>query len=206
MVSGAILAAGYSTRMGMPKQSVVIGKSSMLQMVTDVFLASKLEEVIVVVRPGLALKLREPLPSRVKLVSNLEAEKGMSSSLRIALNALGGSDAVLVGLGDMPAVLTSTIDSLVEAYRKSGKRIVIPIYEGRRGNPVLFDRILFGDLEALSGDVGGKDVIRQNEDEVLEVTVTDVGVVTDVDDPAGLRAAEAILSERSSREPGEPGY
>jgi len=64
---------------------------------------------------------------------------------------------------------------------------VIPVNGGRRGNPVLFDRSVFQELEGISGDVGAKTVVKENAAKVLEVEVDDEGVLRDIDTPSDLK-------------------
>jgi len=196
LISGLILAAGKARRMGTPKQVVKIGGKPMLQHVVDSFLASSLGEVVVVVRPGLPWK---PKPSRrLRVVVNSRFGEGISSSVKFGLSSLSsGSEATVIGLGDKPLLLPSTIERLLVAYRRSGSKIVVPTYNRVRGNPILFQKSLYPWILELKGDVGAKRVINSNESEVLEVSVDDEGVLLDVNTPSDLERAVRTLASRT---------
>ena len=95
-----------------------------------------------------------------------------------------GSQAVLVLLGDQPLVSTEAIDRIASAYRQHGAVIVQAAYGGEPGNPVLFDRSLYGELATVTGDEGARSVVRRHRDAVTLVEVGDVADITDVDTEA----------------------
>jgi len=102
----------------------------------------------------------------------------MSTSLQAGLRSLpADAEAVVVVLGDQPFVEPATIDALLDEYRRSRATIVLPTYDGRRGNPVLIDRSLFARAMELRGDVGFRAIFGQ----VAEVPVNDRGVIEDID-------------------------
>ncbi len=71
----------------------------------------------------------------------------------------------------------------MDAYRRSGAQIVIPLYQGNRGNPVLLDRSVFSEVMALEGDVGCRAIFANHLEEIVNVEVEDMGVLLDIDDP-----------------------
>jgi len=173
--------------MGRPKQTLLLEGVPMLERVLETFRQSKTGKVVVV----LGANARE-VTSRVKfaqevVVVNRRFAAGMSSSLKLGLEQVQDeAQAAIIALGDQPFVLSSTVDKLIDAYEESGARIVVPRYRGARGNPVLFDRSLFQQIERISGDVGAKSVVQKNEADVFEVEVADRGVLVDIDTPSGL--------------------
>lgn len=205
MISGIVLAAGLSTRMGRPKQGAIIAGRPMLERAVRAFVSSKVDEVIVVV--GKRVDSRSmPREPRLKFVINIDPTKGLSSSLRLGLLSVGHDcEAAVIGLGDKPLLLPSTIDLLIATYRETGSKVVVPTFKGTRGNPVLFDRSLFPLILSLRGDVGAKSIISKNESETIEVGVNDEGILLDVDTPSDLKDAEAALKARRLSGPGEPG-
>ena len=95
-----------------------------------------------------------------------------------------GIDAALVLLGDMPQVAPDLIRRLIAAYNPlEGRAIVLPSHQGKRGNPVLFDRRFFAEMQELEGDVGARHLIGLHEDLVADVAVETAGVFADVDTP-----------------------
>jgi len=80
----------------------------------------------------------------------------------------------------MPFLSAATVDRLIAAYRSGAGSIVAPEYSGQRGNPVLFAREHFDRLAAVSGDRGGRELLRNRPDLVL-IDTDDSGVICDVD-------------------------
>ncbi len=97
------------------------------------------------------------------------------------------ADAAIVGRGDQPFLTSDTVDRLVEAHRSTKAPVVVPVYHGRRGNPVLFDRSLFPQIMRIHGDMGARSVVRDNESSLLEVEVEDQGVIVDLDTPSDYK-------------------
>ncbi len=188
-VAGILLAGGLSRRSGSTNKllasidgTVMIRAS--LQAMTDSHCAP-----IYVVTGHQASLLRATLADEpVSFVHNDVYSEGMSSSIRAGINAVASdTDAVVIGLGDMPHLLPATITQLIEAYSpETGADICIPEYEGKPGNPVLFGRRFFGQLGKLTGDTGGKPIVRSNAAFCLRVPVNDPGIHIDHDQIDGL--------------------
>jgi molybdenum cofactor cytidylyltransferase len=108
----------------------------------------------------------------------------MSSSLRAGISALDqGIAATLIVLGDQPFIRSETMDKVVGAYRRDQAQIVIPLFQGSRGNPVLLDRSVFSEVMALEGDVGCRAIFGNHLEGITKVEVEDEGVLLDIDDP-----------------------
>jgi molybdenum cofactor cytidylyltransferase len=184
-IAAIILAAGRSSRMGRNKLLLELAGKPILCHAVDQALGAGLSE-IVVVSGHQASKVREALGNRaVKVVEAREHKLGMSASLKAGIRALGPKcDAALVMLGDMPQVSAPLIRGLIAAYNPlEGRSIVVPTVDGKRGNPVLFDRRYFEEMLALEGDVGARHLIGAHDDQVAELAVDDAAVFTDVDTP-----------------------
>jgi molybdenum cofactor cytidylyltransferase len=90
----------------------------------------------------------------------------------------------------MPRITATTIDRLIAAFNPTeGRAICAPTFSGKRGNPVLWGRRFFAEMEALSGDVGAKHLIGDYADLVAEVAMPDEAVLIDIDTPEALAAA-----------------
>ena len=197
MIAAVVLAAGVSSRMGRPKQTLDVEGVPMLERVLLTFRRSKVGRVVVVIGAH-----AEEVRSRVRfadevIVENPKFDEGMSGSLKLGLRNVGEADAAFVALGDQPFVQPETVDRMVAAYEKTRACIVIPTYRGTRGNPVLFDRSIFPQIEGIRGDVGAKSVVRRNASEVLEVDVRDIGVLADIDTPSDLADAVGVRKRRT---------
>ncbi len=114
-------------------------------------------------------------------VENTDFEAGQATSVAHGVEAASerGADAAVFALGDLPLVSPETVRALVETWRDRDAGIVVPTYEGERGNPVLFDARHFDVLRTVSGDTGGRELFEDNP--VERVPVDDPGVHRDVD-------------------------
>jgi molybdenum cofactor cytidylyltransferase len=155
----------------------------LIRHIVQVARASRLGQLIVVTGHEGAAVASALRAIDVRLVHNDRYREGLSGSLRAGIEALDGDvAAVLVMLADQPLLTAAVIDQLIERYRASAARIVAPFADGQRGNPVLFDRSLFGELRAVSGDQGARAVLQQRKDDVAAVEVSP-DVLVDVDTP-----------------------
>jgi molybdenum cofactor cytidylyltransferase len=181
-VAAVVLAAGGSRRMGQPKQLLPVSGQPMVHRVTAAACEAELAQVVVVVGAH-ADAVRQALAGLpVDVVVNESWAEGMSTSMHAGLNALpSGIQAVLIILADQPGLTPKLLDTLVARYHATRAAIVAPFYRGRRGNPVLFDRSLLGELEATRGDQGGRTLILRHERDVERVEVDDPSVLLDVD-------------------------
>ena len=190
-VGAVVLAAGRSRRMGSTNKLLhPVAGVPMVAAVTDAVLASGVNPVVVVTGHE-ATFVREALAGRaVAIAHNADYEKGLSSSLRVGLEALGDSvDGALICLGDMPWVTPADLAALRRSFDPRGDRpICVPVYDRKRGNPVLWPAGRFAELSSLEGDVGGRDLLDRYADEITQVPVRGDGVTRDVDTPAGLAA------------------
>ena len=120
-----------------------------------------------------------------RVVVNADFAQGMSTSIQAGLRALPATvDAAMIVLGDQPFVASATMDLLIDEYRRARPSAVAPTFNGRRGNPVIIDRALFGELMELRGDLGFRAIAVRHA--VLEVPVDDRGVLLDVDTASDL--------------------
>lgn len=193
MIVAIVLAAGQSTRMGRPKVLLRLGGRALVRAVVEALEAAALDEVVVVVGPEQAAVASELAGTRARIVPNPEYARGQSTSLRAGVRALSPAvEAALIALADQPLLGPDVVRALVERYRATRAPVVQPVYAGRPGNPVLFDRSLFAELLAVTGDVGGREVVARHRDELVRVEFADERPGRDVDTPAEY---EALLEE-----------
>ena len=195
-VSAVVMAAGRSTRMGaINKLLVSLDGRVMVRAVVDALAGSSVGAVVVVTGYE-SDRVQEALAgSDVRLVRNPEYGQGLSGSLRVGLAALPESaEGAVICLGDMPLVTSQHVDRLVAAFDPAeGREICVPVFEGKRGNPVLFARRFFDEMMAVRGDVGARHLIGEYEEYVCEVAMDDRAVLVDVDSPQALRDIEERL-------------
>ncbi|GAB6061528.1 nucleotidyltransferase family protein [Deferrisoma palaeochoriense] len=183
-IAGVLLAAGASARMGGPNKLLLpVRGEPLVRWPAEALWDGGLGPLVAVVGRD-ASAVREALrglPYRIE--ENPAFQEGMAGSLRAGVGALDESvDAVAVALGDLPNLRPQVVRFLAFLFRESPQGIVVPVYEGRRGHPVILDLKRYRrELLALTGDEGARSILARHPDDVLEVPVYDPGVITDVD-------------------------
>jgi len=181
-VAGIILAAGSSSRIGKTKQSLAFGETTLLGQVVDNAIGSLLDGLILVLGHG-AEEIEQAFDlERVRVVVNEAHGQGLSTSLLAGLADVSeDAAAAMFLLGDQPLVGPETINTIIDGYRRTRVPIVLPTYRGRRGNPVVIDRMLFGRIESLTGDMGARALFEEYADAIVEIEVKDDSILFDVD-------------------------
>ena len=181
MIAAVILASGFSQRMGRSKLTLELGGRTFLQRAVDAARgASRLGSILLVVRPE-DEALAPPGPG---VVLNPEAAQGQSASIRLATAALAADpncEAVIFSVVDQPFLQPEVFDTLAEAWSAGRGEILVSTYDGQRGSPVLFGRRFLNELQQISGDVGGREVMRRHPELVAEVEMPDPQAGRDVD-------------------------
>lgn len=185
MVSGIILAAGESTRMGSPKALLKIGEKSFAQQIVDTLIASRVLDIVIVLGADAEFIQNQLNWFDGKTVINEEWEKGQLSSVLAGLRALELQDlhGVLVWPVDRPLVSWHVTVGMLHQFWTKHKQIVVPVHKGKRGHPVLFGRDLFHDLKRAPMEVGARRVLQDHPDDVLEYQTDEEGVVINIDSP-----------------------
>jgi molybdenum cofactor cytidylyltransferase len=181
-----ILAAGESRRMGEPKQLLRFEGRTLLRRAVDAALASACRPIVVTIGAHRALIEPELQGLPVIVAPNPDWRQGMSSSLRVGLDALhqasGDVAGAVIALADQPLVGTGDFMRLVRVHRQTGKPIVASAYAGTRGVPMFIAAELFGEAMGLAGTAGAKALIARHPDRVASVVLA-AGAV-DIDSPA----------------------
>jgi len=195
-VAAIVLAAGRSTRMGGPNKLLeTISGKPLVRIAAEQALSSRASPVVVVSGHERARVEAALAGLDVRLVHNPDYPQGLSTSVRAGLAALPPeSEAAIVCLGDMPQVTSALIDRLIAAFDpERNALVVLPTFDGKRGNPVLWSRRFFPELMALEGDVGARHLIGAYPEVVTEVPVENAAAMADIDTPDALRAAKAEM-------------
>jgi molybdenum cofactor cytidylyltransferase len=195
-IAALVLAAGRSTRMGGPNKLLAeVGGRPLVRIAVEEALASRAKPVIVVTGHQRD-KVEAALTGlNVTRVHNPNFADGLSTSVKTGLAALPEDiDGAIVCLGDMPQVTATLIDKLIAAFDpERGALVVVPVIDGKRGNPVVWARRFFPELMALDGDVGARQLIGRYPEAVAEMALTDTAALVDVDTPDALDRVKAEL-------------
>jgi molybdenum cofactor cytidylyltransferase len=188
MVPAIILAAGRSSRMGVPKPLLVVapGGPTFVRALAATLVAGGAADALIVGRPDDAPLIEEvELIEAARFVPNADADRGQLSSVVAGLDAADrpGTTAVLVTPVDSPLIKPETVAALLAAFAAGRARIVRATYRGRHGHPVLFARALFDELRAADPTVGAKAVVRRHAAGTLDLDVDDPAVLDDIDAP-----------------------
>ena len=184
---GALVLAGGAGRRARPWDKLLTRDRSGQPMIARTLgaVGASGADPVVLVLGHEAARIRVACPGAAFLHAADHAE-GLAASLRCGI-------AALVCLGDMPLVLPATIDRLLGAWRAACPRpdAVLPVSNGCRGNPVLWDRRMFETLLGLRGDNGARALLDRPHHAVLAVETDDPGVLEDFDTPARLASFHA---------------
>jgi molybdenum cofactor cytidylyltransferase len=197
-VGAILLAAGQAKRMGKDGQHKLLAEFDGVPLVrrsANVLLASNATPIIAVT--GYRQEEIEEAMTGLDITTlyNPSYLTGMASSVACGVShpQIADCDGVLVMLADMPGIMTKHIDSVVEAFQKSGKEAIVRASFGKKpGHPVLFPQVLYDRLIGLSGDVGARELIADSK---LPVIMIDIGpaALLDVDTPAAIIENGGVL-------------
>ncbi len=185
-----ILAAGASTRMGMPKQLLAVEGKPLIVRAVEAALGSPTWPVIVVLGAN-AEKIRPALTRHPVIVTeNAAWAEGMAASIRTGITALQQFsrmlDGAVIALCDQPAFSADSIGRLLAARRDTGRSIVASRYSGRQGAPALFLREHFATLGALTGEEGARALLNGDASQVAAVEMPELAL--DLDTPEDYAA------------------
>jgi molybdenum cofactor cytidylyltransferase len=177
-----ILAAGESKRMGRPKMLLTINNRTMLENVIGNVAGSDVDNTLVVIGAERETITELVNKSSVKHCYNDNYKKGMLSSVKCGFRNLPSDyEAVMVFQGDQPLIFPGIINRLIGEYRSSDKGIVIPVYNKKRGHPVLIDRKYRADIEKIDAGEGLRALAYLFSEDVMEVETDDPGILRDFD-------------------------
>ncbi|MEI6048329.1 MAG: nucleotidyltransferase family protein [Bacteroidota bacterium] len=177
-----ILAAGESKRMGFPKMLLTMNGKTMLENVIDNVSASDIENILIVLGSDRDLLIDLVDKSPVNSCYNDNYKEGMLSSVKCGfINLPSGFEAALVFQGDQPLITFDSINKVIKAYRTSGKGMVVPVFNKKRGHPLLIDRKYYDEIEKLDDNEGLRSLTCQFSDDVMEVETDEPGILRDFD-------------------------
>jgi molybdenum cofactor cytidylyltransferase len=193
MLAAVILSGGASRRMGSPKARLSYQGRPFLEHLLDITRHPKIGVRRVVLGAD-----AEPIAKEINLagdeiVINDEWEKGQLSSIHAALRSLPAqTDGMLLLLIDHPLISSALVSELIEAFYSSRKPIVLPVYEGRRGHPLIFSSALYDELLRAPLETGARSVVWAHSAEIQVVQTNEEGCVLNLNDPDTLQKAFGV--------------
>ena len=183
MIYGIILAAGEGKRMGKVKLTLPLGDKQLIEWVLQAVKYTPLDKYFLVVRPEDKEMIKTGEKWGAEIVPNPEYKSGMSSSIRKALHRISSEEleGFFVILGDQPLINPSILFKMIRAFTLDKKEILVPFYKEMQGNPVFFDGYWKDELMKLSGDVGGKVLIKAHPERVKRFKISDKSILLDID-------------------------
>ncbi|MBC7088582.1 MAG: molybdenum cofactor cytidylyltransferase [Tissierellales bacterium] len=164
MLTGIILAAGSSERMGKEKLTMELNGMTVIEMVLNNAISSNLDEIILVYKdPNIGLLANK---KKIKAIYNKNASNGQSESIKIGVANAKEESNYLFLLGDQPFIFSEIINRIINNFNKDKDKIIIPYYAGVRGNPVLLPNKFKKELLSLSGDEGARNIFRKYNSEI----------------------------------------
>lgn len=190
MTLAVVPAAGVSRRMGRPKLLLPFGTGTIMGSLVAALRAGGASPVLLVTAPGDEELRARALEAGCRVAVNPDPERGMLSSIREGIAALGGAHALaqggevlLVAPADLPALRPATVAELLWRRAAAEAPLAVPTYQGKRGHPLAIASALLPEIETLDLGVGLKELLERHAAAVLEVPVEDPGAVRDVDTP-----------------------
>jgi molybdenum cofactor cytidylyltransferase len=201
MIHAILLAAGQSRRMGTQKLLLPFAGGTVIGHIVAQVARGGVDGIVAVVRPGAAGVAEALAGLGVRMVTNLDGDGDMLSSVRCGLHAVPQEcDGVLVALGDQPAVTAELIRGLIAAFRAVGPagvpvggRIVVPAYEGKRGHPTLFSACYRHEILTAFDGAGLRGLLAAHPADVIELPAPGPAVLSDMDCPEDYRRELARL-------------
>lgn len=178
-MNAIILASGFSKRMGKNKLLMTIGEEVILQRVIREIKKSRIKNIILVAREESVINLG--IKEGITVVKNDFAILGQSYSIKLGLAKVDLNNNFMFFCGDQPFIDSNSINKLIDFSFKFKESIIIPRVIDKIGSPIIFPKYLKGELELLEGDVGGKEVIKNNQNKVKYVDLDNELFLQDID-------------------------
>ena len=182
MISAIVLSAGASFRMGSPKGLLTINEKTFLHHLVDEVTSAGIQDIMIVLGAD-ADKIRKSLQwFQGRIVVNQNWKQGQLSSIITGLNQIPhDAEGVLICPVDHPLISRELINDLFQSFKKNLTKIILPVYQGRRGHPVIFPSVYFDELKNASLEVGARKVVRAHPNDIVEVATDENGVIINID-------------------------
>lgn len=195
MILGVLLCSGFSRRMGTDKLKLRLGDKTVVEHVVEHILKSKVDRLIIIYgEEGILEELKD---YDVKKVYNPLRHLGQSEAVKLGASMIDGEDGICFFMGDQPLLTPKTIDRLIDRFNETKQDIIIPTYGDSNGSPVIFPKSLKDELLSLSGDYGGRAVIKAYKDLVKLIQIDDEIEGKDMDNDSDFNIIKEFWKEKS---------
>lgn len=179
MLNAIIMASGFSNRMGTNKLLLTYKNKTLIENILDKVIDCGFNDIILVAQDKEILDMGN---SRgIKWVYNEKAKLGQSESIKLGVVNSKEAEGYAFFTGDQPLMDVRTIKSLMDCFYEAKDSIIVPIYNDKRGTPVIFPNRFKTELLALKGDTGGKQIIAKHIDEAKFIKVKSEQLLFDID-------------------------
>lgn len=179
-----ITAAGMSTRQKENKLLIRSCNETIIEKTINTFLNNDLDIFVIV---GYQMELILPIltdrfRNNIQIVENKNYKSGIASSLKAGIRATGGNYAYFGFCnGDKPFIEVKTVKILLKYLVENKPSILVPIYQEQSGHPTFFSKDFVKDISVISGDTGGREVIKKHPEAVTYLPINDEGIIMDMD-------------------------
>lgn len=180
MITAIIMASGFSKRMTCDKLFLKVNSETLIERTIKKVKGSKVDDIIIIYRD----KRIKDIAKNQGIISiyNNNAEKGQSESIKLGIKeADERTKGFIFFVGDQPFLSIEVINKIIIEFKKKTEKIIIPLYNGKRGNPIIFPAYLKKELLLINGDIGGREVIKDNFDIVNYIKIHDKYLGIDID-------------------------
>ncbi len=176
-IAHLILAAGSSSRMGVPKQLLPWGQTTLIGHAIQQSFSCKRVDIFVVLGANFDLISEEVNSFSVSVIHNTDWQKGMGGSISLGVEKISGYnplyEAVLISLVDQPLLDASHLSLIINKYYDTKAPIVVSGFEGKNGVPAIFSNVMFDELRSLQDDYGARYIIKNNLPSIAVVNAGD---------------------------------
>ena len=172
--------------MGSPKGLLTIGGKTFLRHIVDEIQQAGIHDIVIVLGAE-SEKIQKSLPwFHGRIVVNQNWKDGQLSSIITGLNSIQFEtcDGLLVCPVDHPLISRNLFSQLVQIFQENTSKIIVPVFRGRRGHPMIFPSRFFGEIKNASLDIGAREVVRNHPDDIVEMMTEENGVVINIDTPS----------------------
>nr|WP_300002628.1 nucleotidyltransferase family protein [Tissierella sp.] len=188
MITGIILASGFSNRMGRDKLLIKLKDETLIETVIKACKESELDKLLLVYRQKEVKDIGEKY--NLETILNSNANLGQSESIKLGVAGVKMDSDFMFIMGDQPFIDKEHINKLINKYNNSEKGILVPYYNSKRGMPSIFGGKYRDELLRVQGDKGGRDLMKKHKEDLEEFHFQDEKLGKDIDTPEDLEVVK----------------